>query len=351
MSQTDVTWDLRTRFDAIATMRVRQGKVTGWLVYTARLVHESHHYMIAQVENENAFVRALVTWEDLSFTLRNPLRLDDSSAADTVTDLKFDYETGGLLNLDVELWRVQKKDVELSCADVGLSRKNGSMLSFLPPKRGEVVVRFGTLLRVGDHLQDVGELSRGGGGVSEPRGALASVHQETETQLLLSLKTCGGWIYGWVNRTDVLGPPLSRFGSNVRCPNTGTGYGTISCGPEKQWVCSKAIPFFVRTDTLQDPIGYIKPGAQFWFGYHSDELKPTQAKETTRVVDFEESPVDTLSGSRLVVNVSDLEGCTEVKATSAQPSCTPKRKSNTKAPRVRLSAPMGTAKVAVSDRT
>ncbi len=79
VTQSSITWNLRTRLDAVAAMRVRQGAVTGWILTTPRLIHDSHYYALAQIENANALVRAWVTWEDLFVTLRKPRFVDDST--------------------------------------------------------------------------------------------------------------------------------------------------------------------------------------------------------------------------------------------------------------------------------
>ncbi len=332
-------WNLRTRFDAVATMSVKQGTVTGWFLSAEHTVHGARTYVLAQVENKSTLIRAWVTAEDLFVTLRKPLRIDDTAVADSVTKRKLWYESEGSVELEIELWNVLKSRQSLSCDDIGLARRYLATPDFLPPKRGDVVVRAGSRMRMGNRIQDVSGLSQWSHGVSEPEGVLASVHQETTTQLLLSLHTCGGWIYGWVDKTDVLGPPRSMFGSNARCPNTGSGYGITDCGPEKQWACSRAIPIFVQTDTLKDPIGFIKANAQFWFVNEPAEKKGVPVEEATRAVSIDEPPVDLLNEARFVVNAADLEGCIEAKArnrTGAEPFCHPSRPSKSRAPKIRL---------------
>ena len=341
VTQFDVTWNLRTRFDAVATMRVRQGAVTGWILTTRRLIHDSHNYALAKVENANALVRAWVTWEDLFVTLRKPRRLDGSTIADSVTERKFLFERSGTMDLDIEFWKVLKIDANVPCDDVGLARRRENPFELLPPKRGEVVVRKDTPVNFGNRTEDASKFWSAGHGVSKPDGALASVHHETQTQLQLLFETCGGWVYGWVDKTNVIGPPLlGRGSSNERCPNAGSGYGTNEYVPKDLWTCSKAIPIFVRTDTMQDPVGFVKVGAKLVIDDATSKTKSVEAEGTTRVVRIVESPVDTLNDTRLVANVTDLEACTRAEA-AGEPRARHNSKATPKltAPKVRLSAP------------
>ncbi len=113
----------------------------------------------------------------------------------------------------------------------------------------------------------IARLQRGGRPV-EPPGVLAVLRDDataTRGQRLASFRTCGGIVLGHVADADVLGPPSTKQGSNFRCPNTGQHHIVVPQPPgsNARSRCSRDIPLYLRTLSLQDRIGVLKAGATF----------------------------------------------------------------------------------------
>ena len=81
----------------------------------------------------------------------------------------------------------------------------------------------------------------------------------------VSFKTCGGLVVGFVPKSHLLGPPVVTmgYGANVGCPNTGASVFVGRGRLERPMTCPREIPVFLRSDTLEDPVGILKAPPSF----------------------------------------------------------------------------------------
>jgi hypothetical protein len=140
-------------------------------------------------------------------------------------------------------------------------------------------------------------------GVTSPEGTLAELRGDDTDPLarLVSFKTCGGLVVGFVPKSHLLGPPKLMHGSSARCPNTGASAFIGRHGLERPVTCPREIPVFLRSQTLEDPVGILRAGARF-------QVDGKEARGT-RLIRVEPPPAVPLEGFSFSVKVSDLEDC------------------------------------------
>jgi hypothetical protein len=279
-------------------MQVEEARVTAWLRAGTR---HGQPNALAEVENSSMLIRALVGTEDLKvvvskayeslpghfpdgFTHRPVLEVEDGKAYLSI-DMKGATSTASILDCNA---------LALVGSDLGVERR-------LPPVRGEVVVKRGASVKTDGGFHGIDALP----GVTSPEGILAELRGDDSDPLarLVSFKTCGGLVVGFVPKSHLLGPPLVKVarGANVGCPNTGASVFVGRGRLERPVTCPHEIPVFLRSDTLEDPVGILKAGAKF----------QVMGKDAggTRLIWVEPPPAVPLEGFSFSVRIQDLEDC------------------------------------------
>ena len=295
-----VLWQLRTRLDAIPTLRVDQASVTGWLLSGPR---GSGPTAVAQVENDTMRLRARVAEEDLVVVLSRATTPLAGMVTDGITQravLRVEADTA---DVAIEVSGAGSTALYVPCAELALSPNQVSLDGVLPPARGEIVVKRSTMLRVQNSPTPVA-VSRFASGAAKPEGVLGEARDDDSDPKarMMSFRACGGWLVGLVSRRDLLGPPRLQYGSNGRCPQTGTWFFELP--PPRNYVmsCERDIDVFVRSATLEDPVGVLKAGAHFALD-ERDRDAPT-----TRVY-LEKPPAVPLAGASFSVRTTELLTC------------------------------------------
>ena len=304
VSKHDVLWMLRTRLDAVASMRVLEGQVTGWLL---KLPHLQGHapMAVAQVENRSMLIRAIVAPEDLNVVVSEPFVFDslipDGETDRNIIDVE-DREAG----LDFKFSGLPTTFKVIACNQLGLQRKEIDTSALLPPSMGPTVVRLSAKVLVNGALTPVSRFYYPVG-VREPAGVAGELRGEAADGRYrsVSFRICGGTVLALVSKPDLLGHPRLWYGGSARCPNTGQSVFLAEAPPpSNQVVCSKDIPVFIRSETLQDPIGLLKAGTRIGID--------GQVKGNMELVTIPDAPVEPINLTHFSVQLADLESCRPV---------------------------------------
>ncbi len=299
VTHSDVVWKLRTRLDAIRTMQVEEGRVTGFLQAGKR---RGEPYALAEVENSSMLIRAFVATEDLEVVVSKayeslPGYFPDGFRHRPVLEVQGD-ET--LLAIDME--GAVSTGSYLACETLGLVPRDLGAERSLPPARGEVVVKKGVSVKTPDGFYPIDGLGTPWG-PSSPEGILGELRGDDTDPLarLVSFKTCGGVVLGFVPKSHLLGPPKLMHGSSAQCPNVGASVFAMRGPIQRPVKCPREIPVFLRSQTLEDPVGILRAGAKF-------ELHGEEAGGT-RLIWVDLPPAVPLEGFSFSVRVQDLEDC------------------------------------------
>jgi hypothetical protein len=214
--------------------------------------------------------------------------------------------------LDVKADEVTVDDTSYSvlpCSALGVMPNEVDVQRLLPPARGEVVVKKSSRVVLGlkadaSTLRPVEDLRIPGHGVVKPEGILAELRGEDSDPRarLVSFEVCGGTVFGFVPKSDLLGAPSKLYGSNARCPDTDDGYA-LAHGHLVDFIsCPHEVAVFMRSSTLEDSVGVLKPHARF-------RVDGGEANGTT-LVTIDSPPARPFDGFSFSVRKSDLEGCT-----------------------------------------
>jgi hypothetical protein len=95
------------------------------------------------------------------------------------------------------------------------------------------------------------------------------------------------------------------MGSTERCPHTGEGIPFLSDVFDDDLTrlvaCAKEIPLFVRSATLEDPIGFLKPGSKLRIDGEN--------RGDTALVSVPDAPVIPLGPAHFSARTADLAAC------------------------------------------
>jgi hypothetical protein len=190
----------------------------------------------------------------------------------------------------------------LPCSSLGFEPNDVGAERLLPPSRGAVVVKRTAHVNTGDGFVPV----RGfwtPSGVSEPDGILAKLRDDDadEPARLVSFETCGGTVYGFVLKAELLGPPRTGYGSNGRCPNTGATTFVAPNKLDRLVSCARDLPVLLRSATFEDPVGVLKAGARF-------RVEGGEARGTT-LVTIESPPARPFDNASFSVDSAALADC------------------------------------------
>jgi hypothetical protein len=302
VSQSDVTWKLRTRWDAVASMIVREGRVTGWLLDRHRVRPYVGVRAVAQVDNEAMLVRALVSEEDLRAVVTEPFIVVDSLIPDGTTDREIVSIDSGKATVEIDFPHLFTTAGEVACEHLGLERKRIGTGTLLPPVAGDTVVRMSATVSTAarkfqvEAFRDVSLAGNPDGISGELRGP-----DVDPTRRLMSFRACGGTVFGTVAKSDILGPAAEGRGTTFRCPSTGESHLSAPAMAAGEMACSKDIAVFVRTATLEDPIGVIKAGAKLKID--GDIVGETE------LISLGEAPVVPLEFAHFSVRTVELKSC------------------------------------------
>jgi hypothetical protein len=311
----DVTWKLRTRLETVPSLKVREGRVTGWIhklmFRDDRDRQDGSMLAVAQVENANMVIRALVGPEDLNVVLVEPFVVRGAVIPDGETDRRVAWSDDGRIFVQIGMGGVLLDAQPVACGQLGLERKELGTGNLLQPPMGSTVVRPNAWLSIAGGGVPVSGFDRPGGKsfkqhldgrletigvVGELCGAAGDPKRRS-----ISFRTCGGTVFGTVATIDVLGPPKYGQGSSERCPGTGEHVFGFDRPIAPTVVCPHQIPLFVRTTTLEDPVGLLQAGAHLRID--------GGVKGDTEIVSVPDAPIELLGPARLVARVSDLAAC------------------------------------------
>jgi len=297
VTRSDVKWKLRTRLDVIPSMVVREGHVTGWLREPLR----QDVLAFAEVESPSMQVRAWVAPEDLAVVLREPTVVLDSLIPDGVTDhrvIELDAAHSDA-TVEVVFAGLMTTATHVPCDELGLERKDIGTGALLPPSRGDVVVRHSATIEKNMLISRV----TAGSGARKPDGVLAELRGDDidHGARLVSIRTCGGTLFGKLPKSDLLGAPTLGWGSSFQCPNTGEHFFVGQTPIDSVVTCKNAIPVFVQTATLRDPVGTLTAGA-------SVRIDGPGEDGAVRIT-VPDSPVMLLGTAHFVVNAADVASC------------------------------------------
>jgi hypothetical protein len=108
-------------------------------------------------------------------------------------------------------------------------------------------------------------------------------------------------VVGFVAKRDLLGAPKTYYGTSARCPNTGQ-HVFVTHGPlSDALTCPHELAVFLRSETLEDAVGVLKPGARF-------RVNAKEAGSTT-LVWVEAPPAQPFEHVSFSVRTSDLSAC------------------------------------------
>jgi hypothetical protein len=315
VARKDVTWKLRTRLETVPSLKVREGRVTGWI---HKLIfrddqgrRDGSMLAVAQVENANMVIRALVGPEDLNVVLVEPFVVRGAVIPDGETDRRVAWSDDGQLFVQIGIGGLPLDEQPVTCGRLGLERKELGTGNLLQPPTGSTVARPNAWLSIDGGGVPVSGFDRPGGKyfkrhpdgrletigvVGELRGAAGDPKRRS-----ISFRTCGGTVFGTVAATDVLGPPKYGQGSSERCPGTGEHMFGFDRPIAPTVVCPHQIPLFVRTTTLEDPVGFLLAGAHLRID--------GGIKGDTELVAVPDAPIELLGPARLAARVSDLAAC------------------------------------------
>lgn len=306
VSHPDVTWKLRTRLDAVPSMVVRDGRVTGWLRNIRPRDHngvpQTGAVAVAEVENQSMTIRALVASEDLNAVLTAPFVVAKSAIPDGQTDRRIEMIEGRTALLDLRVVGGPSVAEEIACDRLGLQRKDLGTGTLLPPSEGTTLVRRTASLSTGATERPVSGFNfptNDAYPAGVPGLLLGDDHDRKRR--LISFRTCGGIVFGTVPKSALVGAPSIGHGSNARCPDTGDVYVVPDRVPATPLTCSKEIPVFMRTATLEDPIGFLKLGARLGID--------GPAVGDTELISVPDSPAEPLGSAHFSARVSDLASC------------------------------------------
>jgi hypothetical protein len=311
----DVTWNLRTRLETVPSMKVREGQVTGWirkLVFRdAQGGQDGKMVAVAQVENANMVVRALVGPEDLDVVLVEPIVVRGSVIPDGETDRRVEWSDDGRIFIQIGVSGAPLDAQPVACGQLGLERRELGTGNLLPPTTKSTIVRPNAWLWIDGGDVPVSGFDRPGGkfvkqhsdGHRETIGMLGELRGAAgdPKRRSISFRSCGGTVFGTVAAVDVLGTPTYGHGSNERCPGTGEHVFGTDRPIAPTVVCSRQIPLYVRTATLEDPVGFLKAGAHLRID--------GGIKAGTELVSIPAAPIELLGPAHLTARVSDLAAC------------------------------------------
>ena len=191
-------------------------------------------------------------------------------------------EEGSAL-LELDLPQRESTGVEVPCGQLGLARRGLDASALLPKARRraslaasmQLVLASGRTLRV----NDLATLTAG--------EAEVDVLDDTAQPLVAFHGTCGGLVFGRVAAAALRPLPTIGSGTNARCPNTGDHIRVLGPNLSRPMQCKSPIPLFVRTGTLEDGVGVLKPQARFQL----DE----PAQQLTVAISVCDSPVELLA--------------------------------------------------------
>lgn len=311
----DVTWRLRTRLETVPSMKVREGRVTGWI---RELVFrddqgrsDGNMTAVAEVENANMMVRALVGPEDLDVVVVKPFVVRGFVIPDGETDRRVIWSGDGRIFIQIGVGGVPPDAQPVACDRLGLERKELGTANLLPPTTKSTLVRPNAWLGIDGGDVPVSGFDRPGGkfvkqhpdGHRETIGVLGELRgtDDDPKHRSISFRSCGGTVFGTVATADVLSPPKYGHGSNERCPGTGEHVFAADRPVAPTVICSRQIPLYVRTATLEDPVGFLKVGAHLRID--------GGIKGDTELVSVPDAPIELLGPARLAARVSDLAAC------------------------------------------
>jgi hypothetical protein len=315
VTRQDVTWKLRTRLETVPSVQVREGQVTGWIrklmFRDDRGRQDGSMLAVAQVENAGMVIRALVGPEDLNVVLVEPFVVRGAVIPDGETDRRVAWSDDGRIFVQIGIGGFPLDAQPVPCGRLGLKRKELGTGNLLQPPTRSIVVRPNAWLSIDGGAVPVSGFDRPGGKYFKrhPDGRLETMGVEGELRgaaadpkrRSISFRTCGGTVFGAVATIDVLGPPKYGQGSSERCPGTGEHIFGVDRPIEPTVVCPHQIPLFVRTTTLEDPVGFLRANAHLRID--------GGIKGDTEIVAVPDAPIELLGSARLVARVSDLAAC------------------------------------------
>ena len=310
VQRNDVAWKLRTRLDAVPSLLVESGTVTAWLQHHWRTRGDGPNAVV-ELENAAMKLRAWVAPEDLNVVVKTAFVLQDSVIPDGVTEhrvVELDVDPDpDEIYLRFDLPQGEQALVPLLCTQLGLARRGIDTRALLPAEGDEVLVVRGAQLTLKSgrqlRVEDLSTVSGIGGYVS---GGIAAILLDGDaTRPLLRFEgTCGGTVFGRVARRDLRPMPNLRHGTSARCPGTGA-WAFINPTPLKHLkTCAADVPLFVRSSTLEDPIGVLKAHAPF---------QVDEAGTPSVVISVLDSPVSLLPLAKLTIRARDLARCEDVR--------------------------------------
>jgi hypothetical protein len=299
VTRSDVVWKLRTRLDAIPTMQIEAGRVTGWLGSDERGYRPN---ALAEVENSSMLMRAFVATEDLEVVVSKAYESLPGYFPDGFRHRPVLKVEGDKAMLSIDMQGAVGTASILACETLGLVPSDLGTERSLPPARGEVVVKKGANVKTPDGFYGIDHLWTPYGAES-PEGILAVLRGDDSDPLarLVSFTTCGGIVLGYVPKSHLLGPPKVMHGSSAHCPNVGASVFVERNPLERPVKCPREIPVFLRSETLEDPVGILRAGARF-------QVSEKKARET-KLIDVEAPPAVPLEGFSFSVRAEDLEDC------------------------------------------
>jgi hypothetical protein len=295
----DVAWKLRTRLDAVPAFVARTGSVTAWLLASWR-TRSDGPVAVVQLENDALELRALVAAEDLRVVIKTPFVALSSVVPDGVTDRSVLRIEEGSALLELDLPQRESTGVEVPCGQLGLARRGLDASALLPKARRRASLAAGTQLVLASgrtlRVNDLATLTAG--------EAEVDVLDDTAQPLVAFHGTCGGLVFGRVAAAALRPLPTIGSGTNARCPNTGDHIRVLGPKLSRPMQCKSPIPLFVRTGTLEDGVGVLKPQARFQL----DE----PAQQLTVAISVRDSPVELLAQAHFSIRRADLASCRRV---------------------------------------
>jgi hypothetical protein len=294
-----VAWKLRTRLDAVPTLELEEGQVTAALLPGGR---RSQPYASVEARNERMMLRALVGTEDLKVLLTRARQAPPGHYLDGATYRPVLAIDGDEALLSIDNPGAISTAASVPCSELGLMPNDLGTEALLPPARGNVVVKENASVKTPSNWIRVTG-SWADRGANQEAGQWGELRGDDTDPLarLVSFPLCGATVLGWVAKRDLLGPPTIGHGANARCPNTAPGVYVTKNPLARPESCARALDVFLRSATLEDPVGVLAAGAAFQVA--GDE------RGGTTLVRIEAPPADPFEGVSFSVRSADLEAC------------------------------------------
>jgi hypothetical protein len=280
-------------------MTVDEGTVTAWV---GRHPRGAPWSIAVEIENATMKVRAFVSGEDLRFFVTKAFFVRTGWIPDGITERRVVDVTDTDVSLEIGFEKFHTTVFEVPCGELGVVPARIDADPLLSKAGGEVVLKSTAPVLVGSEKLSASSFWAPDA-VERPAGTLATERgpRASGANQLVSIETCGGTALGVVSKGDLVGQPKTMRSSSARCPGAPSGTFVAEPPLSKALACSAALPLFLRSATLEDPVGTLKAGARIQVEGHEEK--------GTTLIRVRNPAVAPTQGASFAVKTADLAGC------------------------------------------